>query len=226
MVLFRTLARRLAYALEALAKSLRTLGEQPRTRVPSATEFPPEWYDAVYRTTPRYHTEYTGSHWYPVWTVIASKIPRTARVLEIGCGPGQFARLLLDRRVQSYRGFDFSTEAIAMAKRQSPEGDFSVADALTTPLLDDRTYDTVVCTEVLEHVRDDLRILSRIPAGVRCLITVPSYNSTSHVRFFETSEAVSSRYASLFDDVSVDEVCLTRPPAGERLYLLDGVRGR
>ena len=50
-------------------------------------------------------------------------------------------------------------------------------------------------TEVLEHVLDDFAVIPCFPAGTRCLMTFPNFPWRSHVRYFETAESVSARYA-------------------------------
>ena len=52
-----------------------------------------------------------------MWTVLADRIRRSGAksVLDIGCGPGQFAACLFDMAgIETYTGLDFSAEAIRM----------------------------------------------------------------------------------------------------------------
>jgi 2-polyprenyl-3-methyl-5-hydroxy-6-metoxy-1,4-benzoquinol methylase len=183
-----------------------------------------EWYDDAYsnpKTT--YHEHYTQSIYYFIWTVIVDRTPETASVLEIGCGPGQLAAFLNDRGVAQYKGFDFSSQAIAMAKELVPSLEFHIADALTTDLLDDNDYDLVICTEVLEHIEADIEVLNRIRPGTRCIITVPNFPYPSHVRHFNNKIEVSDRYGKHFTSFRVNK--FLKDPDKLCYFLLDGIKG-
>lgn len=186
-------------------------------------ERPPGWYDEAYRkkdTT--YHRHYTESSDYFLWTVLVDRIARDARVLEIGCGPGQLALYLSDTGVQRYHGLDFSPEAVAMAQAVCPGLRFAADDALTSPLLDEEWYDTVIATEVLEHIERDLDLLMRVRPGVRCLLTVPNFPYPSHVRHFRNGEEVEARYRRILPGLRVTEI--PKNPRGGRFFLIDGIR--
>ena len=144
-----------------------------------------------------------------------------AGVLEIGCGSGQLAQLMSDQKIPNYLGFDFVLRRLRSARANPIR-----PSSLPTPkpqIFTIHEYDTVVCTEVLEHVDFDLDILDRIPAGTRCICSVPSFPYISHVRHFETAEAVTERYESMFDGFDVLELPM---PVEEslRYYLFEGIR--
>lgn len=184
------------------------------------------WYDKAFSEVSEYRLPYWESRYYFAWTVIADRIRQSnppQRVLEIGCGTGQLAQLLIDTGVTDYLGFDFSRVAIDLARMQTPAGAFVVADARHTPLLDEGHYDWIVCTEVLEHVEFDTEVISRIPEDRRVICTVPSFDYVSHVRFFDSAEAVRDRYSPFFDEFSV--LSLRMPGEGDHTYFLfAGVR--
>lgn len=72
------------------------------------------------------------------------------RVLDIGCGSGQLLALLHDDFPDSqYTGFDFSEEALKLARQTLPTGNFFSYDIYSTPV---SGFDVVYCTEVLEHL--------------------------------------------------------------------------
>lgn len=210
----------------SLMKFLRRRSPSPPTPSPVAEpgrELPPDYYDSAFQDPKTgFDVHYTQSRYYFLWTVIVDRIARDARVLEIGCGPGQFANLLTDRGVRSYRGFDFSPVAVRMASKRCPGLEFSVDNALTTDLLRRDDFDTVVCTEVLEHVETDLRILDRVPRGVVCHITVPNFPFRSHVRHFASAEEAANRYGPFLDHPRVDT--FLENPQGKKYFLLSGKR--
>lgn len=183
------------------------------------------WYDEVFAAAKSYHCHYTQSCYYFSWSVIADRIlrDRLGSVLEIGCGPGQFAEMLWDYGIRNYMGLDFSAKAVEIAKTKAPRFQFLVDDARRSSIYSEFAYDVIVCTEVLEHIDDDLLVVSRFLPSKRCLCTVPNFPFESHVRHFTSVEEVIERYGSFFHKLSVSALRGTRSPT-EVFYLLDGVR--
>lgn len=179
-----------------------------------------EWYDERYRLNlGKYDSSPEASPYAPAWHEIITRVGLQDTVLEIGCGPGQLALLLHRSGVERYVGFDFSQYAIELARRRLPDADLRVDDARTSHLVEQGGCDVVICTEVLEHLDDDLALLRRVPAGTRVLATVPSFDSTSHLRFFSSVAEVRGRYEPLLAGLDVEAVGLRR---GNTLFLLDG----
>jgi 2-polyprenyl-3-methyl-5-hydroxy-6-metoxy-1,4-benzoquinol methylase len=199
----------------------RRLGLSSRTEIEVSGEKPASWYDARYEHTASRTAHYTQSMYYFLWSVIVDRLPSDPKILEVGCGTGHLAHLLQDRQYTDYVGFDFSAEAIRVASARLPARRFHHADALTTPLLEG-PYNTLICTEVLEHIPDDLRIIERIRPGTRCLVTVPNFPYVSHVRHFMSAQEVSNRYGSFFEPCNVSWLLLKQ--SGDGFFLLDGTR--
>jgi 2-polyprenyl-3-methyl-5-hydroxy-6-metoxy-1,4-benzoquinol methylase len=61
-------------------------------------------------------------------------------------------------------GFDFSVQRIEWARATVSEVRFDIADVYTTDLLESVPYNTVVCTEFLEHVKGDVEVLRQVRA--------------------------------------------------------------
>ena len=169
-----------------------------------------QYYDNMYRTgghIGQYHAHYTESRYFPVWSRGADIILSidNPRILDIGCGPGQFAHLLSDRGITCYTGIDNSSEAILLAQKNVPQWteNFVVADIFSKIALPEN-IDIVILFEVLEHLERDLDLLRRIPAGTKVLFSVPSYNSISHVRQFKTAGDVKKRYLPLVDFIEFE----------------------
>ncbi len=182
---------------------------------------PAGWYDEHYRLTlDKYDVDAADSVYRPVWEVITSRIDPDATVLELGCGSGQLGRMLVDRGLAGYHGLDFSEVAVELARKRLPGFEVKVADARTTRLVIDLSYDTALCTEVLEHLDDDMAVLRRIKPGTRVLATVPNFDSTSHLRYFADEREVAERYHLALDDLDVTRIEL---PRGSAIFLLDGV---
>jgi SAM-dependent methyltransferase len=189
------------------------------------TECGAQWYDRAYADTRTYHDHYTRSSYYPLWAVIVDRIrrDRIGRILEIGCGPGQLAAFFLDQGVASYAGLDYSAKAIELARLAAPRGEFVVGDARSSGIYAEFDHDAVICTEVLEHIEDDLLVVSRFLPAKRCLGTVPNFPYESHVRHFRDAGEVASRYGRFFRDI---DVMTFRSPTDENVlyFLFDGIR--
>lgn len=162
-----------------------------------------------------YHRHYKQSFYYPSWQQAMSyllPLNRDTSILEIGCGPGQFANMLFDNGFTNYIGFDYAAEGVALAKQNNPEraNQFVVGDAFQTELME-KEYGLVICFEVLEHVQNDLELLQRIRPGTRMLLSVPNFNDPYHVRFFKNEGEVRERYSQVIriSDISVSMLTQT-----------------
>lgn len=191
------------------------------------TEMAEDYYDSAFSRDPQYHVPFYKSPYYPTWTLVVDRLRRYGckKILDVGCGPGQFAEVVADSGFDSYLGLDFSTVAIKMAQAKNPQLRFQVADVTKPSTYESLDFDSIVCMEVLEHIDNDLAVVSCYPAGIRCLVTVPNFPWKSHVRHFETAESVSLRYSDYFDDCSVTRIKGTRSK-DEQFFLLDGVRNQ
>jgi len=173
-----------------------------------------------------YLRPYPLSRYYALWTVIADRIRRGGRqrVLEIGCGNGRLAAFLLELGIEQYVGLDFSPVFINMARRLVSGARFIVEDARTSSIYTEFEYDFIVCTEVLEHIPEDLLVVSRFAAGTRCLCTVPDFPAENHVRHFRDTGEVAQRYGRFFTDFDVVALKGATGSGVGVYFLLDGIR--
>jgi len=183
-----------------------------------------EYYDEAFLLTEDCRKHYTQSNHYPLWSVLVDRISRAnvESVLEIGCGPGRLATFLRDKGLSRYLGLDFSTKNIEWAKTTCPEVDFIVADVFKTDVIHSHDYDTVVSTEFLEHVEQDLEVIKKLRKGTRFYGTVPNFPGRSHVRHFNNIQEVYDRYKSYFQSFSVDE--FLGVVQGKKFYLIEGIK--
>lgn len=188
----------------------------------AAEEQPADFYDRTFEEAAHWKRPYYESHYYPLWCVVADRIRlgKVRSVLDLGCGPGQLARLLADNGLERYVGVDFSSKRIEAARQVCPEYAFYAADFFETDLFSTLDYDCVLAMEVLEHIHEDARLLGRIAPGTRFIGSVPNFPARAHVRYFQTAEEVRQRYGSQFSALRVDTI--RGMTAGKLFFLLDG----
>ncbi len=111
------------------------------------------------------------------------------RVLEVGCGEGVVIDFL-STRVPGTRvdGVELDAAALGRGRTRCPGASLLQADAYELPFRS-RSYDLVVCLEVLEHLPDPLRALREIRRVSRggCLLSVP------HEPFFRLGNALRGK---------------------------------
>lgn len=168
------------------------------------TTYNAEWYDEVLveEGSPAM-LPLEDSPWLPMYEALAAMIEPHEEVVDLGCGTGRFIELLRRKgHYASITGVDWSASALEQAfeyvgSNDTPAG-FRREDLREwrpDPL---RAGNTVyVCSEVLEHLEDDLGFVRRLPPDHRFLFTVPNFHSESHVRIFARVGDLWERYAGL-----------------------------
>jgi SAM-dependent methyltransferase len=86
------------------------------------------------------------------------------RILDLGCATGWMTRLLSE--LGHAEGVDLSEAAIAIAKSQYPEIQFTAGDLYEVALTSD-PVDIVVCQEVIAHVSDQPQLIRRIAEVIK-----------------------------------------------------------
>src|ERR1700735_4991363 len=103
------------------------------------------------------------------------------RVIEIGCGIGNFTELLTDR--EAVIAIDAEPDCIAIVKSRCPAVHAFTLDASSESLRDLARFrpDSCVLLNVLEHINDDSgtiqRITSILPARGRIVLLAPAFPS-------------------------------------------------
>jgi 2-polyprenyl-3-methyl-5-hydroxy-6-metoxy-1,4-benzoquinol methylase len=106
---------------------------------------------------------------------------KSLEMLDLGCGRGWLAPFL--SKHGNVTGIDFAPAGIGFAQHNfSDHGTFLLADA-NLPFLglpETKQFDVVVCSEVIEHVPDQLALLLQISQLLRadglCILTTPNGN--------------------------------------------------
>lgn len=76
-----------------------------------------------------------------------------ARLLDVGCGTGEFLQHLKGRPELALTGSEIYLKGLQLAKRRQPEVEFIQYDVTEGPL--DRAFDIVTAFDVFEHIEQD-----------------------------------------------------------------------
>jgi methionine biosynthesis protein MetW len=118
----------------------------------------------------------TGRLREPLRELYERHIPPDSDCLDFGCGDGRTSGLWLSGHARSYVGLDVSANAVELAQEAGLDARV-LEDGSHVPF-DDRSFDAIVCIEVLEHVFEPQVVCSELlrvlrPGGT-LIITVPN----------------------------------------------------
>jgi SAM-dependent methyltransferase len=121
---------------------------------------------------------------YFAWQARLAKEQLGRRVVEVGCGTGNFTRHLVDRDLVI--GLDVVEECVAQARARFAESShlqFRCLDVQDSAFVEIKAVrpDSIVCLNVLEHVRDDRLALEHmhevLAPGGRAVFLLPAFES-------------------------------------------------
>ena len=144
---------------------------------------------------------WTGGYYSAPRPELAAHVPRHAeRILDCGCGAGEFGRSLKLRGAKQVVGIEMVERAYKMAQQVLDDVILGNIEEIDLPF-DDGHFDCIVCGDVLEHLVDPtavLRKLSRVlaPDGV-IVISVPN------VRFWDVIQMLVERGRWKYEDVGI-----------------------
>lgn len=98
------------------------------------------------------------------------------KILDAGCGEGFTLQILYELKIgKVLEGVDFSKDAVRIAKRRYPHLNIKTGDIYNLPYKDN-TFDLVICTEVLEHLKNPGQAVSELKrvSSEYILFTVPN----------------------------------------------------
>lgn len=144
-------------------------------------------------------------------------------ILDLGCGPGNFAEVLHDKGYKNYLGIDFSEVCVQQARERIPDFEFVVGDLYDGEVQEifDR-YDVFICIETLEHLERDLEVVEAIPHGKQVIISVPNSSGQGHVRIFGGKGDLERRYKDLVEFKSISSIY--RGKGKKYFFVGNGVR--
>ena len=110
-----------------------------------------------------------------IYEEVASLAP-AQQALDLGCGDGAVSSAV---RADRLTLADVSAVALDRARRRMPDAEAAELEPDTPLPFADGTFDLVVCTETLEHVRDVQLFLSEVrrvlEPGGRLFVTTPAH---------------------------------------------------
>src|SRR5262245_48918466 len=134
--------------------------------------------------------------------LFASPLAPNRRVLDIACGTGYGTKLLAEEQALDVVGIDNSYDAIAYASEHYHHAriTYRQQDILSLSVLENGTFDLIVCFETLEHIRQPeaaLEVLAHLlkPEGIM-IVSVPNDRELKpdnpyHLHIFTQQEFLS-----------------------------------
>jgi 2-polyprenyl-3-methyl-5-hydroxy-6-metoxy-1,4-benzoquinol methylase len=169
------------------------------------------------------------------------------RVLDVGCGEGQFAAELV-RAGAHVVAVDAAEEPLRRARARHPQLDVRRVELDGAWPLQDASFDVVWAGEVIEHVADTAAWLSQLRrvlrSGGRLLLSTPAHGRLTLLRCALSPHAFAARFdplgdhlrfydrrslAALIESFGFEQVSVRQaggPPGARRVLLAHAVRSR
>jgi 2-polyprenyl-3-methyl-5-hydroxy-6-metoxy-1,4-benzoquinol methylase len=175
------------------------------------------YYDEAFRTRQQYGLTVDAEHsWHSeLYSAVEKVLDKKERIIELGCGTGQFAQRLLKEKYNYVMGLDFSEVGIVMSSKRCKADRFHQINLYNLVPEVYAYIDTILILEVLEHLERDIEVISVIPSGKRFVGSIPKFDDTAHVRYFTSLQQVEERYSELFSTFNVIEL--------ERYFIIEAV---
>lgn len=86
-------------------------------------------------------------------------------ILDVGCGEGSLLKTLVEMHPNAKAaGIEISTNALHLAQKNLPDAIFKIMDIGASSW--ERTFDLVVCADVVEHIDDDVVAIRHMAAMI------------------------------------------------------------
>ncbi len=138
-----------------------------------------EWRDYSYRYAILHRKETDNWEFKEIVSILSPKIGE--RILDVGCGTGEFCHLLKDGYGVSPEGIDINEKALDIASSYYPDIPFR---NIEFDKLREETYNAVTMIEVIEHLKDPLDILLSLRESMknrgRIVVSTPNRLAVMH----------------------------------------------
>jgi len=110
--------------------------------------------------------------------------------LDVGCGFGHSTRILATHYKARWSGLEFNETAVVRARKTFPKIEFVYSNGYDLKMACDfRRFDSVVCSEVIEHIEDDRAFLAALMDITRekLILTTPNrpVDDPGHLRVYD-----------------------------------------
>lgn len=125
------------------------------------------------------------------WYAFAAGLVKDQSVLDVGCGSGEGLKLLA-AQARHATGIDLDE------RLRRPDLDVQIKSIADMP---DKSYDCVVCLDVIEHVTDDKDFLDQLFRVARkaVFVSTPNFTMSRNRHPYHVREYTPAEFASLFD---------------------------
>lgn len=136
-------------------------------------------------------------------------INQNLKILDCGCGVGNLLIKLKKNGYNNLFGSDFSKESVKLSKKNLNRNIFK-GDLTKISDFEKNTFDIIICSEVLEHIEDDLLAINNLYKLLNknglLIITVP-FNSkywsqhdkfAGHIRRYNNTELENKLFKNKF----------------------------
>jgi 2-polyprenyl-3-methyl-5-hydroxy-6-metoxy-1,4-benzoquinol methylase len=173
------------------------------------------YYDEIYRTSSNYvlETHAYNTRYEILYKHVKGLLDKDSKLLEIGCGTGQMAEVLIKDGYNYILGTDFSQVAIETSQKRCNVDRFKCQDIYSFDF--DLDFDVIIALEFFEHIQS-LKVINKIPSGKRVIFSVPSYDDPAHVIFFKDKNELYEYYKDSFADINITVL--------NRIFVVDAIK--
>jgi 2-polyprenyl-3-methyl-5-hydroxy-6-metoxy-1,4-benzoquinol methylase len=163
-----------------------------------------KYYDERFEKSMHYSLDVDADHscHSDLYNFVIKLFAKEDKILELGCGTGQFANKIIDSGFNYKVGIDFSKIGIKMCHKRCPDNIFLCRD-LNIISFNRFNYNTILSLETIEHIEGDFDILQRIKPGTKVIISVSSFD-------------VLKRYSCIFSTIKVHTI--------NRYYVIEAIK--
>ena len=143
---------------------------------------------------------------------LATRLPLNSRILDVGCGTGLVGVELSKLGFKKIDGWDVSWLSLQEAKRKGPYRSLLLMDLHDELLLEDNSYDGIICVGVLTYLEDIpsviLRLIKLVRIGGEIELTQRSDMYKYHSLYKDLKAMVDT---GLISNLEITDPCIYLP---------------